>query len=447
MNCDEAQRLISSALDREVSHEERAALDAHIASCASCRSEAEAARAQDTRLREAFGSRRKRAQEVGARAIDALRSEGAAASRPQRTGDLPWLAMALSLAAGFAIASVVFYRPALQETQAPPPANGSTPTGVTLSVAKGRIEALRPGKNEWEAVPSAGFVETGSRVRTGAQARCELRTADGTEVRLNSGTEVLFHTPRRVEIVRGEVLSSVAKAEEPYRVLLPRDEATVTALGTLFNLRAREKETVLTMIEGVTQVTDIQGQEIGRFKVGDQVKIVEGRIEERSQRDNLLLVTGWASEILALKGPDNVEFHKRLDTLLAGIGETKLNVLLEEEIVGLGDHCVLPLVKFIQSQDSRKAPPKRRSAARILDRIAVPWSLELLIQLLSDSDGEVRYWTAKALRRLAGAVNPGPAPEAWRDADPGTLKISVESWQAWWRENKQHFPPQGPGGT
>src|SRR5207302_11051128 len=104
--------------------------------------------------------------------------------------------------------------------------------------------------------------------------------------------------------------------------------------------------------------------------------------------------------ILILKGRNNKELARRIDGLLAQIGATKTSFLSEEEIRALGDHCVLPLTRFLESDRYRGDAGKRHVAANILADLAQPWSIPDLIILLRDNDGEVRYHAARGLARL-----------------------------------------------
>jgi len=442
MECEEALSLISAEIDGESGTEGRAALEEHLARCSACREALSDLRRQDADLRQAFEPRRQAAQAVASRVIRRL-------SRPARLswGGFPWLPMVLSAAAGFLVAVVIFYRagegPAPSSTSTTTATSAATSTKgptVELVVATGALEMQRPGQSAWEAMVTGGRIEAGTRVRTGKRVRCEFRTPDGSEVRLNGDTELLFRSMRRLELARGQVFSSVARDDEPYEVQVPKDQATVTALGTQFDVLARPEETVLTVVQGVTRVNDRDQRELGQFKVGERARIVHGRIEKRSQVSDLDLATSWVNEILALKGPENEEFTKRLDNLLAQIGQTKMNFLYEKEIVALGDHCVKPLVKFIQSDLSRKDQAKRVNAARILQRIAQPWAIPELIPLLGDGDGDVRFWTAKALLELTGGVTHGLTPENWRDLPREAWEKTREKWRAWWEENKDEVP-------
>jgi len=444
MDCEKALELISADIDGEGSPAGRAGLDEHLAGCAACREAQEDLTRQDAGLRRAFEPRREAAQALSDRVISRLR-------RPVRLSwaSGPWIPMILSAAAGFLVAAVVFYRPdaapARPLVQVAGPAAPSMPSAAPqaaaeLVVATNAVEVMRGPGSAWELIVKGGRIEAGARVRTPKRVRCEFRTPEGSIVRFNGETELVFQSPRRLELARGQVFSIVARDEEPFTVLVPKDRAAVTALGTQFDVLLKPTETVLTMVHGIAKVEDPSGEELGRFEVGEQARIVQGRVGERKKGVDLVLATSWVNEVLALKGPENDEFTRRMDNLFAQIGDTKLSFLYEKEIVALGDHCVIPLVRFIQSELSRRDTAKRLIAARILQKIAQPWAIPEFIGLLGDDDPEVRVHAARTLLDQTGGHTQGVSPESWRDLPEVPRAQAMERWRAWWEKNKDDYP-------
>jgi hypothetical protein len=143
-----------------------------------------------------------------------------------------------------------------------------------------------------------------------------------------------------------------------------------------------------------------------------------------------------------MKGRDNAELSKRVDALLAAIGNEKMMYMYEDEIKALGDHCVLPLTRYVQSPLSTRDPGRRHHAARILTEMAQPWSIPELIELLKDNDGEIRFYAARALQRLAGR-GMGRTPEQWREQN---YVNTYDEWRKWWQDNRERYPvgPMGP---
>jgi FecR protein/Putative zinc-finger/HEAT repeats len=438
MDCDQALALLCARLEGALPPTDGAALDAHLSGCASCRAAADALRDQDADLRQAFAPRRLAAAAVAERVLARLPK---LVPTPRRNGRWPWTVMLLSAAAGFLLA-VALFRPwerTPPTKTAPEVVRKEEPKEqLRLAVATGPVEALPAGKDTWEAVPGGGSVEVGCRVRTPAGVRCEFRCADGSEVRLNSDSELSLHSGRDMTLARGQMLASVTPAAAPFRVTV--DDATVTALGTQFDLWRQPEETKLTVLEGSTRVQGGGAEDV--VHQGWAATIVKGQVTDKRPEDDLILATRWVHEILVLKGRRNEELARRVDDLFARVGREKLASWDEEEIRSLGDHCVLPLTRYLQAKGPRDNEEQRHRAARILADLAQPWSISDLIGLLDDEDPDVRFWAAKGLARLTCGVRVC-SPDVWKTGAPPELAEQRKEWHRWWEEHKDRIP-KGP---
>ena len=92
---------------------------------------------------------------------------------------------------------------------------------------------------------------------TVAGEKSDIAMPDGSALFLNTNTELkmgLFPDERIVELFRGEATFEVAKDPlRPFIVKTP--QATVRAVGTVFNVRITETRTVVSVIEGKVDVT------------------------------------------------------------------------------------------------------------------------------------------------------------------------------------------------
>ena len=154
----------------------------------------------------------------------------------------------------------------------------------------------------------------------------------------------------------------------------------------------------------------------------------------------MLQATNWVHEILVLKGRGNPELDRRINDIFAGIGRTKMEFLLEEEIRVLGDHAVIPLTRYLQSPDKENDAYKRQRAARLLADIAQPRSIGDLITLLTDKDPQVRAYIAQGLRRLTGQEQ-GYTSQTWSNSSIATCESMQKRWQDWWNVNQYRCPP------
>lgn len=448
MDCERADLLLNARLDGELdpASPDAAELDAHVRTCAACRSVAAALESSNTDVRGAFADERAAVPRVADRAIARLRSDAA-------RGNGAWWRRAeliVAAAAGFLLAFALLRpwevkQPVTQVVIAPTPpgpaatATASSPTSkesplATLALATGAVECKASG--DWQPMPTGGAVRSGDVIRTGPKVRCEFTTAEGSLVRVNEQTQLTFVQPRMLELAGGQVCSTVAKSPEPFRVKVPAAE--VTALGTEFDLSCPDSsKTTLTVVEGSTRVKDQYGEKTVRS--GERLTINSGRAQDPERAWDLYVATRWVNELLVMKGRDNAELSKRVDALFAQIGRVKISSMYEEEIRALGDHCVVPLTQFLCENGRQDTDEQRRSAARILADVAQPWSAGELIKLLPDRDGEVRYHAARALQRVTGD-DMGRSPEQWRDESPGSGRAAIKKWQDWWARNKDRYP-------
>lgn len=423
MECEAAMERLWALIDGELGEEERAGVEAHVGRCAACGRALEGLRGLDARLRSAVEPGRRAAGEVSRRVMARL-----APGRARLSGWRLAAGLALSAGAGFAAAWLL--------RTGPGRTSGSIerPALAELTLATGLIEASE-AEGVWSVLPTGGAIRAGARVRTGPAWRCEFRTADGSEIRLDTDTEFRFAAGREFELPRGRVWSTVKRAAAPFSVRFAL--ARVTALGTQFDVRAENGRGEVMVVEGATRVT--AGGVEQRVEAGEALAVVDGRLGEKQRVDDLVSATRWVHEILVLKGRDNPELLARVNDLLAQIGETKMDFVYEQEMRWLGDSCVLPLTRYIQSPRSQPDESKRHRAARILSDIAQPWSVPDLIELLNDEDGEIRYFAARGLSRLTGQ-DFGRTAESWRDHGVVACEDTLERWREWWKRNEQRFP-------
>jgi hypothetical protein len=435
MQCEDALNLISARLDGELSSDDRQRLDAHLGECADCRATAEAMQLQDAQLVRGFAPHRRAAVEVADRVSAQLRP--APRVRPGR-----WIPVFAAAAAGFLLA-VLLLRPwqkvieiqpvrggpsvaTSQERTAPHPQYASI---GRLDIATGAVQVLAPGQSDWEPMATGASVPASARVRTGPGVRCEFAMSDGSEVRLNENSELLLSEPRRLDLKEGQVFSNVSRGAQPFQVAVAG--TTVTALGTRFDIRRQQDAVILAVLQGTTKL-DVGGSD----QVVDQgqvVRLADGKLTRLQAADELDRATQWIYSLLIHKDPNNPELQDRVNQLFAQIGKGKMELLREDELKGLGDRCVLPLTRYLQSNQAPEMEFRRIEAARVIGDVAQPWCIPYLIELLGDHDGNVREYAIQALRRLTTG-GPGPSPDEWRNMSPSQAHAAQVQWQLWWRE-------------
>ena len=115
--------------------------------------------------------------------------------------------------------------------------------------------------------------------------------------------------------------------------------------------------------EGEVNLRTLAGQE--KLSSGQVVEIRNGEVTKPNRYVDPVLAMRWMQPLIVKSGPDNAELRERVDTMLAKIGRTKVATMYEQEIRSLGEHAVLPLVRFVQSPLGQDDPVKRTTAMEL----------------------------------------------------------------------------------
>ena len=482
MNCDQTRVLIDSWIDHEIAEDARTALESHLATCPDCQEIADAVRVADADLAAAFQPGREAARRVSQEVAQSLRALGndqrrAASTMPVRpAGESPsstnWLSLALALVIGFVLALVIFPPASPQQNPLPPeqiarPGNppeirepGSeaprerAPLQVATLVAyTGEVE-FDFGTGDWT---SSTDTEVGcpsdGKVRTSKNSLCELVTSDGAVVRMDVDTEVRFRSPRELELQRGKLfcrspdgvpiaVTSCEATEQPPVPQKPTWSATGTGTEFIASKASGGSGCVTPSKANVAVETSLGRHEI---QAGESAIIVNGQVDRTRHDDEPLLSASWIHPLLTRKGHRDPELRQRVDELLAQIGHSKATNLYEHELRSLGEYCVLPLIRYVQSPISHEDPSRRLLAMRVVSDLVPAVALGELLPLLSDDNADVRYQTARALQRLTGMTH-GRAPDQWREPIRNCAS-TIERWTRWWDANRDRLPalPAVPG--
>ncbi len=452
MDCTQASNLISAWIDGELDAADRVGLEAHLATCDSCRAASDAARNQDGTLLRAFQPLREASSRIADSVLDAWSDEIAVRPTPRQIPVMTWISTPLAATAGFLLA-VILFQPWNDDTPVTPI---GTPV-ATLVVSTGDVDVRQHESSDWHTVPrSFQFLcSQDSVVRTADDVQCELTTSEGCVVRLNGGSEVYLPSSRRVELLRGQIWCS-SPDDAALRVLvqdtspsdkpgLPRTNVTST---TPLTVDCSANSSLVTAIQdgGDVQVTSARGdilvgtsQARQRLSQGETAKIVKGQIIKDASLIDPILACSWIQPLLIRKGHSDTELAGRIDQLLAQLGRSKMSTLYEQEIRSLGEFCVLPLLRYVQSPISAEDHGRRITAVQIVADLAPTWAISELIELLSDHDPAVRFHAATALRRLT-AEDQGRSPERWRE--PWSDCVDSHSrWKQWQEKNRELYRP------
>ena len=482
MNCEVAHPLINAMVDGEINDAHRADLEEHLSSCAECRSVVDSLRLVDASLTQAFEPGRDAARQIADRVTAALDANVATVS--QEVEDRPtvvrrgvdWKTLILALVVGFMLALVIFpprsqepkmqrfgpiALPDRQKSDHDESSDGQTPNDTVQSLEQplgdSRIATLvaRTGDVQfdsasggWCAAPLANFrCPSDSKVRTAKGARCELVTSDGAIIRMDGETEVTLRSPREVELEKGQLFCRSA-SDCVIRVFSCEPTVSPQSPGKTLWSAAGSGAGFLTAVtsDGTGQVMSAPGASVDvetasgshQLKPGHNVSIVNGEVDVSLPGRDLVLATSWIHPLLAQKGRDDPELSHRIDELLARIGRSKMSMLYEREIRSLGEHCVLPLIRYVQSPISQKEPGRRASAMGIVADLAPTIVISELLPFLRDDSPEVRYQTARALYRLTSETQ-GRSPHEWREPVTSSDAV-IQAWSTWWDQNQDRYP-------
>jgi hypothetical protein len=465
MNCNQFLDRMSAWIDGQLEPAERAELEEHLQECAECQNAAETTRDLHGDLVRAFEAPRRAAARAADRVIAALPSPAmplpstALAPRPG------WAAVAAAMAIGFLMALLVVPSGRSQRAEEDlrmTPGEGSAsalPTLVAAPVAR-LVAATGPEgvefsdhtRGTWQAITKLPHFQCPSEgsIRTNENARCELMTADGCVVRMNSGTEVVFQSAGCVELKRGEIWCR-SNAQTPLEVLpalagTAAENALPKKASSPWSCVASDATCLMCVTESgeKASVTAASGNVSVKGRDGNMqlapsetATITRERID-RDQSSDRLLATSWMQPLLIRKGHADRELAERVDDLLAQTGRSPQSESYEAEIRSLGEFAVLPLLQYLESPSAAVDADRRGIAMQIVSDLAPAWAIADLISLLENPDAEVRFLSAAALQRITKQTQ-GVSGETWR-GNRGEWEPALNAWQSWWTRNSNRFP-------
>ncbi len=463
MRCEDVLNALNARADGELSSDaaapDSAALEAHLAECASCRAAADGLPAIDADLRRAFAPRRTAAALLAERTIAKIRTatEGRYASADLSADALPvspppvtplsvtapvaaaphlaWGQMLLAMAVGFVLA-VILIRPWQMPFSAPPTSLPRAEPVAQLAIAAGSCE-MRPAKGTVSTFtcPENFLVERDSVLSTGPTMRCELLLEGGNPLCLDANTEITLHNPQSVEVTLGRMLCPQATE---HGLEIKSGGGTITAKSaSQLAVECQPEAVRLIVVDGTANVRS--GEKSLDVGAGQQVRIVAGKLDDSAERCDALLETAWVNTVLAQRSANDPELAERVDGLLANIGAAKLSYLYEDELRRLGDGGVPPLLAYLVATRETPNLTSRTTAARIVADVGDSRRIADLIELLIDPNPDVRFQAARGLERLTGR-DQGCEPQTWKSVTYTRCEEPYSKWLNWWAKNRDRYP-------
>ena len=461
MDCRQAANLIAARIDEELTADDAAVLEAHLAGCAACRAALEEAAIQDAQLVRAFAGGRADAAAIARRAGDEMGGppplRGSARGTASRFGFRPVAWAAAALAAGFVIAAIL-NRPANSppepthvSVQDPHSSATTELVAAQLTLASGEVFACPSGDEAWKPVAPGAALAAGDKVRTADFAKCEITLPGGSRLRLNAATELQL-AETEVQLAGGQIWSAVHADAAPLRIAAGQARVTTLAPSAQLDVARGGSAATVTVVEGSAKVngegrasTTVRGGELLRVDVisGGPAPPFMGC----EPVTDSLKATRWLDDLLLLLPADDPELSARVDALLSRIVMERLDAAadtppgpVERDVRARGDAWALPIARYASTRISQPAGTERnmrRAAARLLADLATPACIEDLIAMLGDNDGRVRFHAVVALSRLTGQTLGFPPDRcAAEPRDPA----AQSAWRQWWTHNRTRHP-------
>ena len=295
-SCAQISNLLQAWIDEELGHGERVILEQHLAECAGCRAVARKHQRVAALLFESFGGNRLRHDLAPAilenlppmepLRINVKPEMGRREVKPLRSMALTHV-MPVVAAVVLCVVGVVLY---LNWPPDPQQAEGAvgvvTWCGGEVKQGSGPVRSLNQ-------VYASNYVRLGQKFQTGPKSNLMLSLRGPTLLKANEKTRLSVTDDRAVQLEEGQVWLRVAKENRQFKVYTPAGEVTV--LGTVFDVMVTGQKAVVTVMEGVVQVSN----SISKVRVGsgEQVEMVVGHEIEPTRVVAAEEVSRWADSI------------------------------------------------------------------------------------------------------------------------------------------------------
>jgi transmembrane sensor len=153
------------------------------------------------------------------------------------------------------------------------------------------------------AVGTANWLQARSQFATAVGEERRLQLADGSAVQLDTASSVRIRFSggeRRVVLEAGRALFTVAhEADRPF--IVESGEAEVRAVGTVFDVRRSGDAVVVSMVEGVVEVSQgaVRGRSPERIGAGEQLRIGAGA--QSTRQIDPATATSWVRNRLIFR--------------------------------------------------------------------------------------------------------------------------------------------------
>ncbi len=409
MKCEEVVELLSPYLDNELEQATHSAVEQHLSTCEACAAELASLKEVDSHFS-------RLAVPVGlADHIHASMNEAAATQETSKASEESlrpqhWRGWAIAFAVAASLLAVVAWSIKDDEVDIEaqtPVAVVESPIAATLVAATGEIEVKGPDEPSWQLIEevAGATVAEGRRVRTSADALCELTTSRQCTIRMDRDAELILHEEDRIELTKGKIWCKTPsdqslKIDTPAGAIGADEPSWAMTCPTASEIQVTVGQTKTTTELLASQPTQWQlGSDSCQIEPGETVVIGP---DEQIHRSSFPLTgaKAWQLPLIALEHAQQSELSAVLKPILAPIGRTKATRMHEEQIRTLGAPGAIPLLAFVLSDESKQDAHSRRTAARLASENCDHSALTLLDRLKDDEDAAVAADIRKAIARL-----------------------------------------------
>jgi len=295
-SCAQISNLLQAWIDEELGHGERVILEQHLAECPVCRAVARKHQRVAALLFESFGGNRLKHDLAPAILenlppmepfrINVKPEMGRREVKPLRTLAVTHVIPAVA-AVVLCVAGVVLFL-----NWPPEPQRAEGAVGV-VTWCGGEVKQGSGPVRPFSQAYASNYVRLGQKFQTGPKSNLMLSLRGPTLLKANEKTRLSVADDRAVQLEEGQLWLRVAKENRQFKVYTPAGEVTV--LGTVFDVVVTGSKAVVTVIEGVVQVSN--GISKVRVDPGEQVEMVAGHEIEPTRVVVAAEVSRWADGI------------------------------------------------------------------------------------------------------------------------------------------------------
>ncbi|MFA5986352.1 MAG: FecR family protein [Parcubacteria group bacterium] len=151
-----------------------------------------------------------------------------------------------------------------------------------VEYAEGTVEVRESATSGWFTAAKGNIFAKGNELRTLGKSRAIVTFEDGSIVRLDENTHIVFVDnvqDIKIDVEQGEIFNSVAK-NDARTYIVQTDRYAIKALGTEFGVTESGDTTSVLVVESAVEVQNDAGNTLDRIEEGNKAKVVNDHVEK-----------------------------------------------------------------------------------------------------------------------------------------------------------------------